>query len=512
MLQYLLNATLIWAACLAVYELLFKRETWHQWNRAYLLLALMTGLLLPAFSFGNWLSGTGNQRISQGVEKLIDMKRSITAVPIMPGPATAETMPSPGTGVVLNASGIMMGLYLAGVLIALLLLIRDVIKVRSDYKNGTREQRGHYHIVWCNRPVAPYSFFNFIFISKAHNYSEKELDMVFQHEYRHIVLRHSADMLFICLLQTLCWFHPLIYLFKTRLQLIHEYQADEVGLDDHTTYGTFLLEQAVLSTHTLSLTHSFHASLKNRIIMLTKKTSAKKQLAKYLVAIPMAAVFMIACTRTDNTLRSVSVKEKQGNMITRNGHRFEMTPEETQVATFTSVGGQDTGTATFTVLPYPVKMDGEMIRRVDDEIVVGKRPGDQQPMFKGGHLGEYLVKANQSLFDQLPDGNYHIHINNLVLDKSGNLVFNDPVALTQGASEGQQQASPSLLQTISQKTNEALENSPGFKPGIIGGNPVVAYYFPSEATPSNIVVKDHQAQFLTEIDPQTFADYAVIAE
>ena len=239
--------------------------------------------------------------------------------------------------------------------------------------------------------------------------------------------------------------------------------------------------------------------------MLSKKTSVKKHLAKYLVAIPMAAVFMIACTRTENGLPS-NLKEKKGEVILRNGHRFEMSPEITEEVQFTYVGGTDTSTAMVTTAAYPVKMDGEVIIRVDDEIIVGKDANTQQPVFKGGNLGEYLVKANQSLFDQLPDGDYDMHLENLILDKNGNLVFNDPVELT---SRGNSEASTSLLQTINDKTKQALQNSPGFKPGIVKGYPAVTYYFAAKATPTNILVENHHAVFLPEIDPKIISQYAV---
>lgn len=50
MLIYLLNVSVIWGVSLLVFQWLLKQETFHRWNRLYLLLSLAGGLLIPLLS------------------------------------------------------------------------------------------------------------------------------------------------------------------------------------------------------------------------------------------------------------------------------------------------------------------------------------------------------------------------------------------------------------------------------------------------------------------------------
>ncbi|RYZ29740.1 MAG: M56 family peptidase, partial [Sphingobacteriales bacterium] len=53
MLQHLIYTSIIWLACLVVYEVLLRRESFHQANRLYLLASLVGGLFLPLADLGS---------------------------------------------------------------------------------------------------------------------------------------------------------------------------------------------------------------------------------------------------------------------------------------------------------------------------------------------------------------------------------------------------------------------------------------------------------------------------
>src|SRR5689334_22992080 len=50
MIQYLLNITIIWLLSLLCFDLFLKRETWHEYNRSYLLFTLLAGIFIPLYS------------------------------------------------------------------------------------------------------------------------------------------------------------------------------------------------------------------------------------------------------------------------------------------------------------------------------------------------------------------------------------------------------------------------------------------------------------------------------
>lgn len=504
MIQYLINVTLIWAICLAAYEVLLKRHTYHQWNRVFLLLSVAAGLLIPLISVSEQTIRTVSRPVSAGVRQWMMIKHAAVT--------TAAPSPIPVHDTITAAAPVIswvLVLYLAGVALAIGLQAGELLQIIRAYKSGTKTKHGRSCIIRIQKDTDPYSFFNLIFISVRRNYSENELEMILQHELRHAAKRHSADLLFISLVQIACWFHPLIYLFRQRLRLIHEYQADEVARHQYTTYGTFLLEQSLLSAGAPSLAHSFHSSIKNRIIMLTKETSGKRQLARYLITIPMVVVFIIACTHISNGLPGKAGKPRR-NQVTLiggfekfNGHTFEFS-NQTMGFDFS---GDKTAIRQITVPLYPLKMDGE-------EIYIR---GYIQPAFKGGNDGfaSFIVSANQQWFDKLADGAYDLSLPNLVVDKNGQLVYFSPPELIAAKDKegldhakgtfnevGQYLKSPAQaaedlqrsMELVAGKVEETLEHSPSFVPGTLKKNePVISVFSPG---PMRIVVQYGRARFV----------------
>ena len=51
MLQYLLNATAIWLISLVRFDIFLRRESYHGYNRFYLLLTFLLGALLPLWQW-----------------------------------------------------------------------------------------------------------------------------------------------------------------------------------------------------------------------------------------------------------------------------------------------------------------------------------------------------------------------------------------------------------------------------------------------------------------------------
>lgn len=507
MISYLVNATIIWAISLLFYELMLKKETWHSWNRAYLLSAIIAGLLIPAISVDEQTWQTVSKPVSMPVYKLVELKQTfITDNTVFP--VHHKTLPAAPAGYHINW---WWAIYLTGVAVGLFLLIKDIAKIVSCYRKAIKTKTGRYTIVECGKMTSPYSLFHFIFLGNRDAYSKDELEMILQHEYRHADKLHSIDLLMISLLQIACWFHPFIYLFKKRIQLLHEYQADEIARNNYTAYGTFLVEQHLIAYSTPSIAHSFHSPIKNRIIMLTKKTSARKQLTKYMITIPMAAVFMIACTRTNvKPTVQATPKETQPSIVNLNGHSFEMSQESIQEIAFSEPGKSTPEMISMSVTPSPVKMDGLPIFGANKEHLP-KESTFQPPVFEGSNLGAYLVSAHQQLFDQLEDGTYSLWLNDLVIDKEGKLVYHTNTELvandqmTQLHMTGDNKAEmitsgtpgkpQTVIKEIKEKMDAALVKNTRFKPGTVNGKPVAAYYDFTADNSSNIIVSNHHARY-----------------
>src|ERR1035437_1666769 len=117
-------------------------------------------------------------------------------------------------------------------------------------------------------------------------YTNEEWSMILTHEKRHTIFLHIIDLLLMQAARIIFWFHPLVYIYNKRLLLLHEYQADNAAARQPKVYGSFLVEQAMLQTAP-SISHSFNRSpIKNRIVMLTRRSSAIAKV-KILVFIPL---------------------------------------------------------------------------------------------------------------------------------------------------------------------------------------------------------------------------------
>jgi len=140
-------------------------------------------------------------------------------------------------------------------------------------KRSEQQAYGDYTLL-LNTGYGPGSWGKYIVLPEADVH-----ETIVQHEAAHLRLRHSADLLFINLLQAVLWPNLFLYAIKKELRQVHEFQADAAIDVDAKTYGELLLANT-FSTCTLPFTHSFNIHpLKRRIMMLKKRKS------------PMAIVF-----------------------------------------------------------------------------------------------------------------------------------------------------------------------------------------------------------------------------
>ena len=508
MIQYLFSMTIIWGISLLVYELLLKMETFHRWNRAYLLLTLLAGLLIPL--------------IPSPAESARDMETTGMAAPtrqlVYIKYSLATQVQQQVKTTTLPVVNWWLMAYICGVTGAACFLLRDAMLFVRMYVRGKKTKQGKYTIIETPEASGPFSFFRLIFIDNKEQYTAAELAMILQHEYRHARLRHSLDIVLISVLQIVLWFHPFLFWFRKRLRLVHEYEADHIARDNYTAYGTFLIEQQLLHS-TPVFTHSFYYSpIKNRIKMLTRKGSPKWLLAKYLLVAPLATAFVIGCSRPGNvtipapsndtaaaiqSVISTALNNSHMDTVTVSkimfqGNEFEMTGNQDQQIQFQDPSTGKMENMNFTVLPYPVKMNGEKI--YTEHIV--------SPRSKVGDIYQFMLANARKEFESLEDGKYHFGIGNIIIDKSGRLVYHNEVELMNNENmitvkEEHNSATvvngpdafkkayfnnTTAQKAVSMAAAKVLESIP-FEPGTLNNKPVIAEYSNEGVI---VTVKNHQ--------------------
>lgn len=479
MLTYLLNVSVIWGLSLVLFQGLLKRETFHRWNRLYLLLSLAGGLLIPllpvpvgptAAPTASYIAVPARQLATVKTEAVARITAAAPAVPVR------------------RQINWLLVIYIAGAAWTLLRLLKEGVQLIALSRNSKRSVYGGAVLLETGRQEGPYSFYRFIFISDRTHYSPEELKMILDHEQRHIALYHSVDLLLLRLLQVVFWFHPLIYWYRHSLQLVHEYQADAIARDEPAAYGTFLLEQTLLSHHN-ALAHSFfHSPLKKRIIMLTKNASSMVQLVRYSMAIPLLVLFLVACTRMD-TKPEPQQNETAAKTITINfnGNEIEMIPERSvQTERRDPVNGTRSPIS-FQQCAVPLKVNGEKIHYSGLDI---------KPVFKNGDLQQYVIDQAKAEFEKLSDGTYSLWLTVLIIDKQGKLAYYDNAILAPIPPEGESyntHMDSREEKRIQTAISRALSGNILFTPGMIRGQPVIAPYEIPFPWSYKIVVKDHHA-------------------
>ncbi len=361
---YLFNATGIWLVSLLAYDLLLRRESYHRYNRGYLLGTLLAGFLLPALP---WL---------QGVLLPEAMEVPIRTVARLRENFATETVVAPAAdaGVPWYAY-----LYGAGAGLVVLLLLADAAKIARYYRRAQHSNADGWKIAETGLAHSPFSLRGILFVGNRQDYTAQEWHMILLHEGAHKSRWHMADLVLLYTARILLWFHPLVYIYHHRLRMVHEYEADHIARNSGTSaYGRFLIEQAVLHAGP-SLAHSFnHSPIKQRIRMMTR-TSGKIAQSKKLVLL-LLLPFMAACFNNSKDTADIA---NDSTIVTD-----PISGKKWVVAKDTITGPKDTIIVTD---PTTGKEEMKIVGR--KEIVIGEPAGGDTVILMDPVSGEEQMKV-----------------------------------------------------------------------------------------------------------------------
>lgn len=471
MIQYLLNMAAIWLLSLLAFDFFLRRESFHSYNRLYLITTLLLGLLLPLWSLQDadivYITRTGEPLI----EKVSTVKQAIVQSNVVNTPA--------------DYSAAVVYVYIIGVFIGVLALLKEVITIIHLYKKGDKTKDGVWTIIETGKPHSPFSAFRYVFISNKEDYSHDELRMILSHEEQHGHALHFIDLSLFQLIKILYWFNPLVYIYYNRLLVVHEYQADKAVDKMPAEYGRFLIEQALLSPAP-ALSHSFNRSpIKKRIMMLTRKSSTLAQ-SKRIIALPLLLVCILCFTKNafSDDKRTIN-----GNTVTFKGNVFTMMeyPNDTVFVVDPSTGEEKI------VIrhrePKPIKMNGEEILYDYEK----DETGAFYPIADLNIIGtlsassiiQAIINEIKNDLSKLPDDQYNLGINNVILNKKGEIAYYDFDGFR--ASHTATKISEDTKKHIDKKI-VAIIDKLSAKPATLKGKPVI-FMTPNGDFFKNIVIE-----------------------
>lgn len=335
MITYLLNFVLCSGLLLLGYRVFLDNERLYKFNRFYLLFSLVFSLAVPLITIKvlpKPIPLFTSQVISPPVSPVVNtpvyqQTVAVPASPVVKGPVYQQTIAQSVTPIVnalvhqpslqtpapnYNYLPMLIGIYLIIAIGMLLRFTKNLYYInRSVSKNAIRAADGT-KLILVDEEVTPHSFLNYVFINKK-DYRDGSIEPeIICHEQAHVQQLHSLDVIFVELLQVICWFNPVIPFYRRAIQLNHEFLADEAVIksyDDTPAYQHLLLSKAS-QCGSLYLTSQFnYLTTKKRLIMMTKTTSAKIALYKQLAILPvLAAVVLLFSNKVIAQNKQISQK------------------------------------------------------------------------------------------------------------------------------------------------------------------------------------------------------------
>lgn len=339
-LIYLLKSSVLVIMFYVVYHLLLKRDTYHQFKRLYLLSGLILSAALP------WIYYT----------KIVFVPKdnfSVAPINIQNNSGFSEAS-SIGQQVentfTLSWDEVLLMVYFLVATVLLLRFVYQFFKLHQLLRQTPYLTKDKYKLHIVENSLNPFSFFKHILISRT-DYESENFKMILAHEKVHINQYHSFDILVANLLCILFWFNPFVWVYKTAIVQNLEHIADSVSvkiLSDKLKYQYLLLNHTFQNNHSQSLqTTFFQSSIKQRIMMLNKSTTAKIYALKSIVVLPILVLLfrnfqskVVAQEKENPTevsakLSTVKYSDSTGSITTIYGNNFKISNLEPNNINFT---------------------------------------------------------------------------------------------------------------------------------------------------------------------------------
>ncbi|CCH51445.1 TonB-dependent receptor plug [Fibrisoma limi BUZ 3] len=297
-LDYFFKANLFLLLFYGCYWLLLRRHTFFGLNRAYLLGAVATSLLLPLVELPNQAAET--MPVPVGVIVL----PTVEAVPAVSADRPAET----------NWEAIGQWAY---VLVAVLLLVRLGVRLfglgQLIRRSPQELQNGFVLVQPIDEQLPTFSFFRYVVLNPADGHNE----LILRHELVHVRQWHSADILALEMLRAVCWLCPALWLYDRAIRQVHEFQADQAAAQS-ATYARFLVAYA-FGVQPDSLANGFFnpSLLRQRLQMLGRRATSRWAMGKYALVLPLA-LGLLAMTSVPEEVAAIA-DEPADKFITISG-------------------------------------------------------------------------------------------------------------------------------------------------------------------------------------------------
>lgn len=295
-LIYISKVGIVFTLLTLAYFFFFRRLTFHTLNRAVLLSIIPLSLVLPLLNFGV------HSPVYYDMDEIEWLEFGAAETLLIAESAVSD----------LNTDywSYLSMIYWIGFAVSVVLLVINAIKLFHKMRSSRKIYSESYTVLQ-SEVESTFSFFKWIFVPRQYNYQND--DPIIKHEFAHIKLLHTYDLLITEFFIAFTWFNPFGFLFRKLMQSVHEFQADEYVLSNSikkSEYLSLMLDK-LMNKDQFSFTSSFKSStFKNRIEMITKNKSQKLATIRYAVIIPLIAMVLMSFSEGVGTIPSIKPIEE----------------------------------------------------------------------------------------------------------------------------------------------------------------------------------------------------------
>jgi TonB family protein len=273
-LTYDLKVAVLLAVFYMFYRLMLARETFHRVNRIVLLLTAVTSYVLPLC-------------VITIHETVIMQRAAHVAVGSFQVDMMNEEPATPLWQIILPI------LFIIGMMATLVHTLSSLFRIIRIIRHSEQypQTDGTTICVTGNASLTPFSWMHYIVMNRS-DYETGDA-AILAHERGHIRLHHSWDLLFVDTLTVLQWFNPAMWMLRSDLRAIHEYEADAAVLSQgiNARQYQYLLITKAAGIGGYSLANGIsHSTLKNRINMMLHTKSDRSRLLKLLALLPIVGI------------------------------------------------------------------------------------------------------------------------------------------------------------------------------------------------------------------------------
>ena len=341
------------------YRLMLARETFHRVNRVVLLLTAVASFVLPLCVI------TMHETVTMEATPLLALDDlSVDDV----APVAEPVVETPWWQILLPI------LFIIGMLATLGHTLMSMFRILLLIKRSEKHPQpdGTTICVSGNANVPPFSWMHYIVMNRS-DYAERNA-AILAHERGHIRLKHSWDLILVDTLTALQWFNPAMWMLRSDLRAIHEYEADGavLSLGINARQYQYLLITKAVSIGGYSLANGIsHSTLKDRINMMLHKKSNRTSLLKLFALVPIVGVTLALNAKTvthyvsDEPQKQQPVKKGQKAGTIKMGNQEIQVVENNKPVTFQTVLMPDS--YPMDGVPVEVVVDGKVIQTTETD-------------------------------------------------------------------------------------------------------------------------------------------------